>query len=91
MTGGKQISLAKMRIGEIGTVAEIRGGSALKTRLENIGIRPGKIIRKQSGMMFHGPVTVFVDRTQIALGYGMAGAIIVQIDDPENESENKLK
>jgi len=91
MTGKKQITLVQMAGGQSGIVVEIRGGLLLTRRLEDIGIRTGKKITKQSAMMFHGPVTVLVDRTQVALGYGMASAIIIEIEIPGRESENSKK
>jgi ferrous iron transport protein A len=41
---------------------------------------PGKRITKISSMLMRGPVTVEVDRTQVAVGFGMAGKIIVDLD-----------
>ncbi len=43
-----------------------------------MGIRPGRRITKVSAMFMHGPITVEVDRVQLAIGYGMAARIIVQ-------------
>ncbi len=80
MTEKKQMTLAQMAEGQSGAVIQIQGGNVLIKRLEDMGIRPGKKITKQSTMMFHGPITVLVDRAQVALGYGMAGAIIVEMD-----------
>ena len=80
MTEKILMTLAQMAEGQSGTVVEIRGGSVLVKRLEDMGIRPGKKITKQNTMMFHGPITVLVDRAQVALGYGMAGTIMIEED-----------
>jgi ferrous iron transport protein A len=77
----KQISLAEMRAGQSGTVLGIDGGHGMNTRLNTLGIIPGKRITKISSMVMRGPVTIEVDRTQIALGYGMAKRIFVQLSD----------
>jgi ferrous iron transport protein A len=69
-----------MSSGQTGTVAQIAGGYGLVRRLQALGIRPGKRITKVSSMFGHGPVTVQVDSMQIAIGFGMAGKIIVEID-----------
>jgi len=47
-------------------------------RLEALGLRPGKIIKKLYGMPFCGPVTLEIDGRQIAIGYGAASRIIVK-------------
>ncbi len=80
MTERNQITLTQMAEGQTGTVVQIQGDDVLIKRLEDMGIRPGKKITKQNTMMFHGPVTVLVDRVQVALGYGMAGAVVIEVD-----------
>ena len=76
----KQTTLARMRSGQTGTVAQIAGGQHLTQRLQALGIRPGKSITKLSAMFGHGPVTVQVDSMQIAIGFGMAGKILVELN-----------
>lgn len=56
------------------------GGHGLAGRLNALGIRPGKRITKVSGMFMRGPMTVQVDRAQVAIGFGMAGKIVVEVD-----------
>jgi Fe2+ transport system protein FeoA len=41
---------------------------------------PGKRITKISSMMGQGPVTIEIDRVQLAIGYGMANRIIIDLD-----------
>ena len=72
--------LTKLKANESGTIREIRGGGALTRRLGALGITPGQKITKISSLSSRGPVTVQVNRSQIALGFGMAGTIIVDID-----------
>jgi Fe2+ transport system protein FeoA len=43
-----------------------------------MGILPGKRIIKVSSMFMRGPVTVQVDRVQVAIGFGMAGKVLVE-------------
>jgi len=47
-------------------------------RIEALGLRPGKIIEKISGMPFRGPITVSMDGRQIAIGHGMSEKILVE-------------
>ena len=70
-----------MDSGQKGTIAGILGGHGLRRRLEAMGVRPGKTITRVSGQAFRGPITLRVDSTQIAIGFGMAHKIIVDIDD----------
>ncbi len=77
---GEQLTLAEMRSGQSGTVIEVLGGHGLVRRLEALGIRPGKKVTKISSTLFHGPVVLKADNTQVAVGFGMAKKIIVQAD-----------
>lgn len=77
---GRQMTLRQMNIGQTGTVVTILGGRGLMLRLEALGIRPGKKVTKISSTFLRGPVTLRVDSTQVAVGFGMANKIIVEID-----------
>ena len=76
----EQLTLAEMRTGQTGTVVGVLGGHGLIRRLDALGIRPGKKVTKISSMLFHGPVTLRVDNAQVAVGFGMARKIIVEVD-----------
>ena len=80
MSDGKQTTLTQMQIGQNGVVVQIQGGHGLVNRLNSLGIRPGKRITKISSMIMRGPVTIEVDRAQVAIGFGMANRIIVELD-----------
>lgn len=59
----------------------IRGhGSGFSRRLEALGIRPGEKVTKVSSTFFRGPVTLKAGTTQVAIGFGMANRIIVEVD-----------
>ena len=81
MPDGKQTTLAGMQIGQSGVVVQIQGGHGLVNRLNSLGIRSGKRIIKTSSMIMRGPVTIEVDRAQVAIGFGMARRIIVELDE----------
>ena len=80
MSDERQISLTQMVAGQSGIVAEIRGGYGLVNRLSARGVRPGKRITKLSSVFMRGPVIIQVDRAEMALGFGMARRIIVEVD-----------
>ncbi|MBE0415402.1 MAG: ferrous iron transport protein A [Dehalococcoidia bacterium] len=80
MNEKRQITVRQMQAGQSGTVIEILGGHGLVNRLSSLGIRPGKRITKVSSIFMRGPVTIQVGQTQIAIGFGMAGKILVEVD-----------
>jgi ferrous iron transport protein A len=79
MPDAKQVFLARMRAGESGMVLRIDGGHGMVNRLGTLGIIPGKKITKISSMLMRGPVMIEVDRVQVALGFGMANRVLVQL------------
>jgi ferrous iron transport protein A len=75
-----QLTLARMEAGQTGMIIQILGGRGLTRRLEALGIRPGKKVTKINSALFRGPVTLRVEQTQAAIGFGMANKILVKID-----------
>ena len=80
MSENMQLTLGQMEAGQAGTIIKILGGRGLNQRLEALGIRSGKKVTKISTMLFHGPVTLRTNHTQVAVGFGMANKILVEID-----------
>jgi len=80
MTFNRQTTVAQMRTGERGRIIEITGGHGLTRRVEAMGIRPGKKIAKVSSMLMRGPVTIQVDGAQVAIGFGIARRILVELE-----------
>jgi ferrous iron transport protein A len=80
MSQNEQLTLAQMKTGQTGTVVEVLGGHGLIRRLDALGIRPGKKVTKISSTLFHGPVTLKVNNAQVAVGFGMAKKIIIEVD-----------
>jgi len=68
-----------MRAGQSGIVFQIQGGHGLISRLSALGIRPGQRITKVGSTFMRGPVTIRVGNAQVALGFGMANKIIVEL------------
>jgi len=75
-----QIPLTDMETRETGTVTEIRGGRGVNNRLRALGVRPGVTVTKISAISAHGPVVVQVGGTQVSVGFGIAGKIIVEVE-----------
>jgi len=80
MSQNRKLTLGQMEAGQTGTVIQVLGGRGLVRRLEALGIRPGRLVTKTSSMLFRGPVTLKTNHTQVAIGFGMANRILVEID-----------
>jgi ferrous iron transport protein A len=76
---GNRISLARMQAGQKGKIVRINGGHGLVRRLEALGIIEGKEIKKISEQWMRGPVLLQHGRSQVALGFGMASKVLVEI------------
>jgi ferrous iron transport protein A len=72
---------------KIGVVVGIDGGKGIVSRLSTLGIRQGVEIKKISQQAMRGPVVAIVGRTQIAVGFGMAKRILVEVDIDKEEIE----
>ena len=80
MHQNEQLTVAQMRTGQAGTVVGVMGGPGLIRRLDALGIRPGRRITKVSSALFRGPVMLRVNSAQVAVGFGMARKIIIEVD-----------
>ena len=78
------IPLTKMESGTSGVIAEIQGGHRMLSRLDSLDIRPGRKIRKISQQALRGPVVVEVNRAQVAVGFGMASQIMIDIIEDQD-------
>lgn len=79
MPARTQVSLDQMQTGESGIVVQALGRRGLINRLSALGIRPGQKITKVSSMFMRGPVTIQVGNAQLAIGFGMAQKITVEL------------
>lgn len=74
------IDLTQLKPGESGIMRELHGGSGFARKIQSMGIREGKRLRKVSSHFWRGPQTVEVDKVRIAIGWGMAKKIFVEIE-----------
>ena len=73
------VSLIDMKSGETGVVVRLEGGSGFADRIQSMGVRVGKEIKKTGAHFWRGPQTVLVDNFKVAVGYGMASKIFVEV------------
>jgi len=75
-------AITDMHSGEEGVVVSIAGGGrGFAARLETLGIRAGKRLRKVSAQFWAGPVVINVDNRRIALGFGVARRVLVEVGE----------
>ena len=60
-------------------IKEIQAGKATQQKLNDMGIMPGREIVKINSQFFKGPVIVKAGRCQLALGFGLAKKIKVEV------------
>lgn len=70
--------LSELFPGQTGEVANIAGGTGVIDRLNALGVRPGKKIKKISGAFSRGPLVFEIEKTQIAIGRGIANKIFIK-------------
>lgn len=76
--------LTDMKTGQSGIVTSIEGGLGVTERVQSMGIRSGKKIKKTGSHFGRGPQTIIVDNFKVAIGFGMAAKIFVEV-----KNENK--
>lgn len=71
------MNLLQINDGEWTRIKSIPEGEAGQ-RLEALGLRAGKKIKKISGMPFGGPITLMLDGRHFAVAHGIAAQIEVE-------------
>ena len=75
-----KLPVTDLAAGESGPVVEILGGFGLRGRLLRMGIREGARLTMVGPPSVGGPVVLLVAGSQVALGFGMAAKILVEVD-----------
>ena len=75
------IDLTQLSPGQSGIITEIQGGEGITRRLHTMGLREGKKITKLSSHFWRGPQTVTIGNLQIAIGFGMARKIFLEVPE----------
>ena len=78
------VKLTEMKRGQVGVVSHIEGGYEFARKIQNMGIRTGKKMKKIEEHFRKGPQTIRIDNFKIAIGYGMAEKIFIETG--KNES-----
>ena len=72
------MSIIDLKNGQQGKIVAIQGGPGVSRKLGNMGIRVGSQVCNLSGHFMKGPVVVQSGRTQVAMGPGLAGKIMIE-------------
>ena len=78
------VDLTQMQPDEVGAIVDIDGGCGLAGKVQSLGIRNGKKITKVSSHFFRGPQTIKIGNSQVAIGFGMAKRIFVEVGRRHN-------
>lgn len=70
--------LTELSLGEKAEIIKITGGFGLQNRLKALGLTLGQHIESKSKIGLGGPIIITVNRSQIAIGRGMASKILVR-------------
>lgn len=73
------VSLIDMQNGQLGKVSVTLGGIGFTNKLDALGVRKGANIIKKSAFLAQGPIVILVGGTELAIGYGMASKIMVEV------------
>ena len=73
------VSLAEMAPGQTGMVVSLEGGHGMMRRLAAMGLHRGAAVTKTSSQPFRGPISVQVGNTEVALGFGLARRVMVEV------------
>lgn len=71
------VMLNKLKSGASAKLVKVEGGTNLKERLYNLGLKEGMELKKITSTAGKGPVVVKFGRIQIAIGIGMASKMVV--------------
>ncbi|MBN1596265.1 ferrous iron transport protein A [candidate division FCPU426 bacterium] len=73
------VSLTEMKTNQKGKVAGIGGGHGIRARLNAMGIHEGVWITRKNAQPLRGPVLLEVAGCKLAVGFGMAQKIMVEV------------
>jgi ferrous iron transport protein A len=73
------VDTTQLKAGEEGVIVQLLGGPGLLRKMQSLGVRIGKKVKKVSSHFWHGPQTIEIDNLKIAIGYGLAKKIIVEV------------
>ena len=59
-------------------VYDIQGGYGIMSALKSLGIISGRRVTRITPVPIRGPITVEMDKVQVAVGFGMASRILVK-------------
>jgi len=75
------ISLVEMKVNRTGIIKSLGEGVQFQAKMNSLNVRIGKKLKKISNSILKGPVVVEVDNTRVAIGWGMAKKVFLEVID----------
>jgi len=75
------VSLVEMKVNGIGIIKKLGEGVQFQAKMNSLNVRIGKKLKKISNSILKGPVVVEVDNTRVAIGWGMAQKVFLEVID----------
>jgi Fe2+ transport system protein FeoA len=72
------MNLSELEEGTTAKIVSIGGGSVARQQLRELGLYPGDAVRLVRHAAFGGPLLVECRGTQVAIGLGIAGEVVVE-------------
>lgn len=72
------MNLSELEEGATAKIVSIGGGHVARQQLRELGLYPGDAVRLVRHAAFGGPLLVECRGTQIAIGRGIAGQVVVE-------------
>jgi ferrous iron transport protein A len=73
------MSSIELKDGQTGIIVSILGGRKAAKRLADLGLTPGTEIKVIRRTLFSGPIQIEVSGSRLALGWGLASKIMVEL------------
>ncbi len=73
------MTLADLKPRQKAKIKKILGGQKVSQRLSDLGLVPGTLIEVDAKAPFRGPIKISVCGSKLALGRGIAQAVLVEI------------
>ena len=84
------VSLAQMKVNQVGIIKKLEDGAQFQAKMNSLNLRVGKKLKKISNSLLKGPIVVEIDNSRVAIGFGMAQRILVEVIS-EDSSDGKSK
>lgn len=86
------ISLVEMKVNATGIIRQLGEGDQFQAKMNSLNLRIGKKVKKISNSMLKGPIVVEIDKSRVAIGFGMSQKVLVEViheDSPHGQPQRR--